>query len=126
MHAMSRCVKKKQKCKFVFLNMLVSYQCWGLAQYSREHCLYVIVLYFPDACQSSPDIAIVAGIALAILFVLCSLEVLMMLYICKMRSKATPHPLPVPDTRYEMMNFDLKNNSLELHDNSAYGTARCK
>ena len=51
----------------------------------------------------------------------------MMLCICKMRSKATPtpHPPPVPDTRYEVVNFGLKNSSLELQKNSAYRTARC-
>ena len=59
----------------------------------------------------SVDNPIVAGIALSIGFVLCSLGVLVMLLICEMTSKATPQPPPpVPDTRYENDESDQNNH----------------
>ena len=75
-------------------------------------------------CQSSVDIPLVAGIAISIVFVSCSLEALLILCICKMRSKTTPHPSPVPDTKYETVNFDQENKSFELKDNSSYEIVR--
>ena len=78
--------------------------------------------FLPATCQSSTDTTwpIAVGMSISIVFVSCSLGVLLILYICKMRSKT---PL-VPATTYEIMNFDQMYNDFELKNNSAYGTAR--
>ena len=79
-------------------------------------------IFLPATCQSSTDTTwpIAVGISISIVFALCSLGVLLILCICKRRSKTTP----VPAATYEILNFDHMYNDFELTNNSAYGTAR--